>query len=127
MPVKLQASLGLPKSHEYARFSVINTRLCFGITFFLVQDSVVATHAHTKRERDARRVFENLPPWQQAAASFTYVPLPAKEEVLEYGLRYSLDENGDPQGRPMILVCVFLCFPVCLMMGVADMCNSSFT
>ncbi|EGX91536.1 hypothetical protein CCM_05694 [Cordyceps militaris CM01] len=108
-PIKLQTSLNLLPEHTYTRFSALDTRLCFGVTFFFVAGYITAVHAHTRLVPNAIQTFQTFTAGMRKAALWIYIPLPPAESVLGFGLRHlQYDQNNLPTSgqklSPSVLV-----------------------
>lgn len=102
-PFTLHTSLRPECVQQCRRPCFIDTRACFGITFFLVRNAIVAAHPHTQSAPTAVGTFRCLSPLQQSKTCWIYLPLPRGEEIVEYGTRcLENDENLYP--FPCLLV-----------------------
>lgn len=104
----LEGSLSLtPSLAPLMRIATIQTRFCFGLTFFVSFGGIRAIHAHTPRAPCALDTLQQLPFRSQPYALWIYMPIASEDSILAFGLRFQ--EHGQDFGgkTPSFLVSFF--------------------
>lgn len=103
-PPTLESCLVSSSLTSPMRIATIQTRLCFGLTFFVSFGGIQAIHAHTLRAPYALDTLQQLPFRSRPYALWIYMPIAPEDAILGFGLR--VEKRGQGAGRkyPSFLV-----------------------
>ncbi|KAF7563625.1 hypothetical protein G7046_g544 [Stylonectria norvegica] len=103
-----------PPRASFIRLRTLDLEKYSGLTFFIGRDGdTYAIHAHTSSNNTAESTYRRLPWNRQLASVWVYLPLPARERILTFGVRLPI-EDGYMFYSPCYLLRTALCGDIML-------------